>query len=158
MIGPARRAARARRALEAGRGLIGRLEEAVRRLTARADSLEEENRTLRDENEALRDENERLRAELAKKGRREKRQAAPFSRDKRKENPKKPGRKPGSAYGRQGNRPPPNQVDRVLEAVLPACCPDCGGRIGLPLRPTGACPKVTEGSMSPSDPMPRYAT
>lgn len=127
MIGPARRAAN--RVVEAGRGLVRRLEAAVRRLTARADSLEEENRSLRDENEALRDENKNLRAELSKKGRREKRQAAPFSRDKRKDNPEKPGRKPGAAYGRQGNRPPPEHVDRVLDAALPACCPDCGGRI-----------------------------
>ena len=155
MLGPARRAAN--RVIDAGRGLIGQLEQTARKLSARADSLEEANQRLRDEtaalrdkvaalrgeaealqgengalrgeNTALRDENKKLRVELAKKGRREKRQTAPFSRDKRKENPKKPGRKPGAEYGRQGNRRPPEHIDRVLDGKLPACCPSCTGRL-----------------------------
>lgn len=127
MLGSARKIAG--RAIVAGKEVVQRLERTIRKLTARAETLEEENRELRERNAALQDENKRLRSELAKKERRGKRQAAPFSRDKRKKDPRKPGRKPGAQYGRQANRPAPEHVDRVFEAELPRCCPDCGGVI-----------------------------
>jgi transposase len=101
--------------LEKARQVIGQLEERIRALLKEAQSLREENKKLREE--------------LAQKERRGKRQAAPFSRDNPKADPKKPGRKPGSRYGRQGKRPPPSHVDRVVEASLPSQCPDCGGAV-----------------------------
>jgi transposase len=60
-----------------------------------------------------------------------KRQAAPFSKNKPKRNPKKPGRKKGEQHGQHGHRepPPPAQVDETLDAPLPKQCPDCGGDV-----------------------------
>ena len=50
-----------------------------------------EAQSLRDQAEQLREENKKLREELSKKERRGKRQAAPFSRDNPKKDPKKAG-------------------------------------------------------------------
>lgn len=58
-----------------------------------------------------------------------KRQAAPFSKDKPKKKPKRPGRKPGAAYGKKRRRAVPSRVDEVVEAKLPAQCPDCDGQL-----------------------------
>jgi transposase len=60
-----------------------------------------------------------------------KRQAAPFAKGPPKPDPKKPGRKPGAAYGTEAHRTPPvpEQIDEVHEAPLPDACPDCGGAI-----------------------------
>jgi transposase len=58
--------------------------------------------------------------------RRSHRQAAPFSRDKRKDAPKRPGQKPGHPGA---HRAVPAKVDRVLDAPLPAACPGCGEKL-----------------------------
>jgi transposase len=71
----------------------------------------------------------RLTKALEEAQRARKRQAGPFSKGPPKPNPKKPGRKSGDEYGEQASRPEPPQVDEVLEAPLPSCCPDCGGAI-----------------------------
>src|SRR4051794_41795318 len=64
-----------------------------------------------------------------------KRQAAPFSKGPPKPDPKKPGRKPGDAYGpNRAFRAAPPRVDEVYDAPLPARCPDCGGAGGPPGR------------------------
>jgi transposase len=63
---------------------------------------------------------------LAERTRTGKRQAAPFSKGPPKAEPKQPGRKAGTAHGRHGHRPPPEQVDETLEAPLPESCPQCG--------------------------------
>lgn len=68
-----------------------------------------------------------LRTKLELAQRAGKRQAAPFSKGDPKANPKTPGRKKGEAYGQRGERPRPEKVDEILEAALPAACPDCGG-------------------------------
>jgi len=81
------------------------------------------------ENEQLRQEIERLRRELERVLRAAKRQAAPFSRNAPKTNPRKPGRKAGRCYGRKGHRAVPPRVDETLEAELPRNCPDCGGSV-----------------------------
>jgi transposase len=60
-----------------------------------------------------------------------KRQAAPFSKDQPSPHPGRPGRKPGAAYGRQGRRPVPERVDRVVAVGLPEACPHCGGALGV---------------------------
>ena len=74
------------------------------------EDLAEEIDSLRKQNEKLVAENERLRKELEESLRRLKRQAAPFSRGKRKKKPKRPGRKSG-AYGKQ--------IIRFFEGVGP---------------------------------------
>ncbi len=81
--------------------------------------------------EQLKEENQWLRRELEKVLRAAKRQAAPHSRGAPKENPKKPGRKAGSCYGRPHWRPKPQEVDETLEARLPEACPHCGGAVEL---------------------------
>ena len=78
------------------------------------------------ERNRLRRENERLKEELEMARRRANRQAAPFSRGLPKEHPERPGRKPGTAYGRRAHRRPPARVDITQDAPLPAGCPDCG--------------------------------
>src|SRR6516165_5190359 len=58
-----------------------------------------------------------------------KRQAAPFAKGPPQPEPKKPGRKPGAAYGTKAHRPPPDRIDETHEAPLPDACPDCGGAL-----------------------------
>jgi transposase len=79
------------------------------------------------EMEVLKKENERLRQLLEEALRAAKRQAAPFSRQKPKAHPQKPGRKAGRHYGRRSRRPLPDQVDEIVEVPLPDRCPRCGG-------------------------------
>lgn len=85
--------------------------------------------TLRRQNAELTAEIQRLRQLLDEARRAGKRQAAPFSKGKRGQQPKKPGRKAGDDYGAKAHRPPPDQVDETYEAPLPDVCPDCGGPI-----------------------------
>jgi len=72
-----------------------------------------------------------LEKRLEELGRSGKRQAAPFSRGLPKLDPKPPGRKGGEDYGTKAFRavPPPEVIDEVHEAPLPARCPRCGGRV-----------------------------
>lgn len=88
-----------------------------------------DNQQLREENERLQQTVRDLQKRLEQVERSAKRQAAPFSKGEPKKNPKKPGRKRGEKHGRHGHRPPPEQVDETLEALLPEQCPDCGGTI-----------------------------
>lgn len=92
-----------------------RLRRENQELRARLAKLEWENR-------ALKDRLEQLEAEL----RRGRRQAAPFSRDEPKPDPKRPGRRPGQ--GRFTYRKPPleEEIQETIEVPLPRC-PDCGG-------------------------------
>ena len=90
------------------------------------EDLAEEIDSLRKQNEKLVAENERLRKELEESLRRLKRQAAPFSRGKRKKKPKCPGRKSGAEYGKQVNRLIPDHVDEQVSVPLPKQC-ECGG-------------------------------
>jgi len=84
-------------------------------------------------------ENERLRARVSElEGKVEelrrgaKRQAAPFSRDESGEGSSgesgRPGRKPGSGYGKNAHRPVPEEIDETVEAPLGEGC-ECGGEI-----------------------------
>jgi transposase len=75
--------------------------------------------------------NARLQAQLEQAQRASKRQAAPFSKGEPKQNPKSTARPKGAAYGKRGHRPipPDEQIDEILEAPLPDCCPHCGGDI-----------------------------
>lgn len=55
-----------------------------------------------------------------------KRQATPFSRNKSKEKPKKPGRKAGQGHFSHRVPPSPEEVNETKEEPL-NCCPSCGG-------------------------------
>jgi transposase len=106
-----------------------RLEDEQQRLEDERERLRGENGRLRAEGERLRETNERLRAEVEALRRAGKRQAAPFSRDDPKPDPKRAGRKSGAAHGRHAHRQPPEQVDRVVAVGLPGYCPGCGGEL-----------------------------
>ena len=73
----------------------------------------------------------RLESRIQKLLREAKRQAAPFRKaEGPKANPKKPGRKSGTAHGSHAHRPaiPPSRIDERHDAPLPDRCPRCGGR------------------------------
>jgi len=95
----------------------------------RIEKLERENERLRAEKERLRAENERLQKLLEEALRRLHRQAGPFARNKPKQNPKTPGRKPGDGGGRRGAPQPPEKADEEHPAKLNSRCADCGGRV-----------------------------
>lgn len=100
-------------------------------LRAQVEQLRRDNERLRQDNERLQRELAQARAELDQARRQSKRQAAPFAKGPPKPQPKRPGRKAGSAHGRHGHRlpPSPDQVDEILEAPLPDACPHCGGAV-----------------------------
>jgi transposase len=104
----------------------------IRDLEEQNRRLERENQRLRErleaERERLQQEIERLKRELEQARRASKRQAAPFSKGEPKAEPKRPGRKAGSDYGRHGYRPIPSQVNETIIVPLPKSCPACGGR------------------------------
>jgi len=96
---------------------------------ARVEELIQENRSLRERLEKAEAENERLRKELEEALRSLKRQAAPFSRGKRKKKDRKrPGRKSGAEYGKQANRPAPERVDEEIPVPLPKQSQCCGAQ------------------------------
>src|ERR1700682_4450796 len=105
--------------------------EELQQLRAQVERLRQENERLRQENERLQRELEEAPPTLAQAQRQSKRQAAPFSKGPPKPQPKKPGRKSGTAHGRHGHRLPPSPaaVDEALEAPLPDACPQCGGSV-----------------------------
>jgi transposase len=74
---------------------------------------------------------ERLTRLLDEQRRAGKRQAAPFAKRVPRPDPKKPGRKPGDAYGTKAHRPPPapEQITETHDAPLPDACPHCGGAL-----------------------------
>jgi transposase len=117
-----------RRENEALRREKERWERERQRLEREREQLEQERERLKQEQERLRQENERLKRQLEDVQRANKRQAAPFSRRRRKENPKKPGRKPGSAYGQRYNKAIPDKVDEVIPVPAPTQC-ECGGKL-----------------------------
>ena len=95
------------------------------------EQLRQQREQLEQERDRLRQDNEKLKRQLEQALRANKRQAAPFSRGKRKENPRRPGRKSGTAYGRHHRKRIPEQVDEVITVSPPAHCPDpnCGGAL-----------------------------
>jgi transposase len=83
---------------------VARLQERWRGVRQENEQLRKENEQLRrrekqleQEREQLRRENEKLKRQLEEAQRASKRQAAPFFRGTRKQNPQRPGRKSGSA-------------------------------------------------------------
>jgi hypothetical protein len=108
--------------------------------TREIDRLREDLRRSEAERQRLRRENEKLKEELEAARRAVYRQAAPFSRGTRVAQPRRPGRKAGSAYGTPAQRQPPSHVDVICEAPLPPCCPRCRlphccGHLRIPMPP-----------------------
>ena len=94
-----------------------------RRLRARVEELTKHN-------EALETEKAALLAKLEVARREGKRQAAPFSRNRRtpEKERKAPGRRAGMGHGRHGHRVEPEAVDDEIVVPLPDACPHCGCR------------------------------
>lgn len=94
-----------------------------RRFEAKIDELTRENEKLKTEKAALQ-------AKLDDARRENKRQAAPFSRNRRtpEKKRKRPGRKAGADHGRHGHRLPPQAADEAVPVPLPDACPHCGCR------------------------------
>ena len=77
----------------------------------------------------LRRVNQRLQAEIEELKRRG--GAAPFSKGKRKPDPKPPGRKPGQGFFRFRSAPESAAIREAIPvSVAERCCPDCGGELG----------------------------
>ena len=111
---------------------IARIKELLRQLRQTEEQLDQsqrEKQRLEDENARLREENTRLRKDLEAAQRAAKRQAAPFSRGKRKNPPKSPGRKSGKQYGKHRRRPIPDRVDEQIAVLAPDKCPECSGTL-----------------------------
>src|SRR6202048_3066246 len=104
-----------------------RLRRENEQLRREKEQLHEEQRRLHQEQERLRQENDRLKRQLQEAQRAQKRQAAPFSRGRRKANPKPPGRKSGAAYGQHHRKAIPEQGDEVIREPLPRQCGCVGG-------------------------------
>jgi transposase len=100
----------------------------TRSLKRRLRAVERERDGLAKKVETLTTEKAGLRAKLDEALRANKRQAAPFSRDKRTPDDKrKPsGRRSGAEHGRHGHRQPPKNPDVDLAVELPSECPHCG--------------------------------
>lgn len=81
------------------------------------------------ENAQLKERVRKLEGQLEAAQRAAKRQAAPFSRGKRKPSGRPPGRRSGAEHGQHAHRQPPERVDEELFARLPEACPDCGGEL-----------------------------
>lgn len=107
---------------EPSAAVIKQQAEEITRLRAQLERVERER-------ERLRRENERLRKDLDAARRAGFRQAAPFSKGAPGSHPRRAGRKPGRAYGRQGRRAVPPVIDETYEVPLPRTCPGCGDTV-----------------------------
>ena len=105
---------------------IEQLRKENEQLRRREKQLEQREKQLEQEREQLKQENEKLKRQLEEAQRASKRQAAPFSRGTRKQNPQTPGRKPGVGYGPRHRKAIPQKVDEVIAVPPPAHCA-CGG-------------------------------
>lgn len=78
------------------------------------------------ENKALKAEIARLKKRIEELEQRERKSAAPFSREKRAADPKSPGRRPGEGTFAHKSPPTPEQITRGVPVNTPNTCPRCG--------------------------------
>ena len=109
--------------------VIDQLRDELARAREDRDRTEADRARIERERDRLQRENTRLREQLDAARRAGFRQAAPFSKGAPVPHPRRPGRKPGARYGRQGHRPMPATVDEICDVPLPPTCPDCGDRV-----------------------------
>jgi transposase len=98
----------------------------------RIEDLRGENQELREELTRVQAENDRLREEvkkLEKLLRSKARSATPFSKGKRKAQPKRPGRKPGQGPFQRRDAPATTEAAPVEVPVTSMRCPCCGGEL-----------------------------
>ena len=107
-----------------------RLRRELERTERERKRIEHERERLQKERDRLEKERDRLEKELETARRAAKRQAAPFSKGAPNPCPRRPGRKPGRAYGPRAWRTVPDHVDEVVDVLPPAACALCGGVIG----------------------------
>ncbi len=100
---------------------------------ARVAELETANADLTVQVARLAERVKRLQGKLDGARREAKRQAAPFSKGTKTQEPKRPGRKSGAEYGTRARRKPPpaDRVDEHVDVPVPDDCPDCGGQVRL---------------------------
>ena len=118
------------RRIEEQRREIERLRRDLEDVTRERERIERERERIEHERDRLREERDRLEKELEAARRAAKRQAAPFSKGAPSACPRRPGRKPGRAYGPRAWRPIPAHVDEIIDVLPPAQCAACGGAIG----------------------------
>ena len=94
---------------------------------------------LREQDARLATEIAALKRRLEEKERSSKRQAAPFSKGKKKANPKKPGRKPGEGKFSHGDLPTEEEITHRVQVPLQGDrCPFCGCALSAPSAQTSA--------------------
>ncbi len=97
----------------------------------RIERLERDKAKLIEERDHWKRRSEHLEKELEAARRAGKRQAAPFAKDRPQGSGRRPGRRAGAEYGKQGRRREPTRVDETYAAPTPTTCPDCGGAVAL---------------------------
>lgn len=103
--------------------VVRQLREEVGQLTQRIKELEAENQALRQENAVLREENTRLKKRINDLERKGRKYVAPHSREERKLDPQRPGRKPGE--GTFSYRQTPEIVTYEITVETSNRCPAC---------------------------------
>jgi transposase len=106
-----------------------RLAAALRQLECEHAKTSGEAARLRGDNEALRDEVSRLKQMVEMLQRQARRQAAPFSKNHSATHPRRPGRRPGLAYGTKAHRQVPDHIDETVIVPYPKLCPGCGAEV-----------------------------
>ena len=124
-------------------GLSGRAHHRTPR-DVRIERLERDKAKLIEERDHWKRRSEHLEKELEAARRAGRRQAAPFAKDRPQGSGRRPGRRAGAEYGKQGCRRPPTQVDETYAAPAPTTVPGlrrCGraGPCGIAVsgRPAG---------------------
>jgi transposase len=107
-----------------------RLRRELERVERERERIEREREQVERDRDRLREERDRLEKELEAARRAAKRQAAPFSKGAPSPCPRRPGRKPGRAYGPRAWRPVPDHIDEVVDVLPPTECGACGGEVG----------------------------